>query len=229
MHRGHLTPARHSEAVRRPRAAPHRGSITAPGTAVRNAACGLLFQSMPGAWGLGFTSFTYSVTQIPQLEADMEFPPVTGVVTFDVSFADALPTLRSEPSASALQGTESVPLELNATDVNGHVVIMTLGSLPTKGVLYLDGSPITALTPGLVLIKQWVSSVLGYSSQYEDGYDDQYHAKWVEGPPTVDSYGDDPTTWCVWNRQGYASLDARYTYTDYLEVQYETKVYPSQL
>ena len=109
------------------------------------------------------------------------------------------------------------------------MVTITLGSLPTKGVLYRDSKPITVLIPGLEQAQLWVAAVLSFSSEYDNGYNTEYHAERLVGPPRVFSYGDNLEAWCAWNGAGYTSLDPQFTYTDFVEVQFEAKVYPLQL
>ena len=112
-------------------------------------------------------------------------------------------------------------------------VALTLTSLPAKGMLFQwqdNGKPIPTLLPsGLTPVLLWVSELLDFSSEYDSGYSNDYHAVQLIGPPLAFVYGDNIYSWCAWNVNGYASLDPQFTYTDYVVVRYPAMVYPSQL
>eukprot|EP00906_Rhabdomonas_costata_P000936 RCo001342 len=201
--------------------------IVAPNTVVSNPGCAVTFQSSGVGWGNGYATFQYSVQESPTYASDLIFDGVTGSVEVNVEFSNFPPGLTGPISVRAAEDSAEVALEIFAEDPDGDITTVLLGSLPTMGMLYRNGQPITQLVPATNQTGLWASAVLAYSSQYFNP-PDLYTVQQILGPPTMTIYGDSGLSWSPMGNN-FTSLDPQFTYTEFVTVQFPSKLYPEQM
>eukprot|EP00906_Rhabdomonas_costata_P000937 RCo001344 len=201
--------------------------IVVPNTVVVNRGCAVAFQSSGVGWGNGYATFQYSVQESPVYVSDQAFTAVRGSVTVNVAFAFFLPVLASGPSTALLEDSEEIQLDIHAVDLQGGIVTLLLDSLPTMGVLYRNGQPITQLVPATNRTMLWTSAVLDYSSEYFNP-GGLYTVEQLLGPPKVSTYGDSGLSWSPMGNN-FTSRDPQFAYTEFVTVQFPSKLYPEQM
>eukprot|EP00906_Rhabdomonas_costata_P011353 RCo016137 len=204
-------------------------SVTSAPSVVTNLGCGLIFQSTGYGWGHSYANFAFTVSEVPVFPADRTHDVAPALAQVSVSFVSHLPVLQngSVPATHLHEDQDAVQFTIDPTDPDGGVTTVILGSLPSRGVLLRDGTPLTALLPAVHQAAVWVSEVLSFSSEYYSANGD-YGAALVVGPQCVSTFGDDVRSWCSWGLT-YASLEPQYTYTDFIVVKFPLKLYPQQL
>eukprot|EP00906_Rhabdomonas_costata_P037284 RCo052448 len=197
--------------------------ITAPGTAVSNPGCEVMFQSSGYSWGLGYASFEYGVSERALRQANDSYREVRATVSVDVTFTNALPALSGEINATLLEDSRGVNISINASDPNGDITTILLGSLPTKGTLYRSGRAVTSLVPAMNSTALYASVVVDFSSEYPSE-----PATGILGPQEVFTYGDDPRAWSTLGNN-FTCRDSQFCYTEFIVLKFDYKLYPTNM
>eukprot|EP00906_Rhabdomonas_costata_P037285 RCo052450 len=197
--------------------------ITAPGTAVSNPGCEVMFQSSGYSWGLGYASFEYGVSERALRQANDSYREVRATVSVDVTFTNTLPTLSGEINATLLEDSRGVNISINASDPDGDIATVVVTSLPSKGTLYHRGRALAWLSPATNTTALYASAVLEFSSEYPSE-----PATGILGPQEVFTYGDDPRAWSTW-ANNFTCLDSQFCYTEFITVKFDYKLYPTTM
>eukprot|EP00906_Rhabdomonas_costata_P031913 RCo045016 len=182
-----------------------------------------MFQSTGYGWGRGYTFFRYAVLEESVHQANHSFSPAEGKITVDVTFSNTLPILSGATMATLLEDSPGVNISINATDPNGDIATVVLGSLPSKGTLFHKGQAVTSLTPAMNTTAVWASGVLEFSSEYSSE-----PATGILGPQDVFIYGDDARAWSTLGNN-FTCKENQFCYTEFITVTFPAKLYISEM